>query len=439
MESIAIIIGKNHGSENLEKCIESVISQSSGNWELYIPESSENIGTKELQTKYKEHGNINFVDRTAGLSYADVHNRIIENVVCEYIGLLDGNDFLDELCVEKVLHFYEAFCNTGLIYTNYRSIEKDNRPGKLGDCVPLKPWQTLLEQEEFGPFLTFRKKDIEKTSKFDPELKNAEHIDIVYKLDEVTKHYFINEPLYYRRTGSGSLTLNNDSNTAANIKTARQKAFKRRGMPNIDNPIVRLLNMDYYPIKKLKYKKGKKVIDPVVGIENLVDAKRVLDKFGMRNWLTDGTLLGYFRDNRFIPHDDDLDIGCFISEYDSRIISEFLRDGWDVDRIFGRQEMGFEISFRRNNLKLDIFFFYEDNGKFWHGAWKKTNRGWNLIKYYYDPFDLKEIEYMGKNLNIPADTKKYVMTKYGETWNKVVKEWDWAYGPPNSVKTNYYL
>lgn len=120
-------------------------------------------------------------------------------------------------------------------------------------------------------------------------------------------------------------------------------------------------------------------------------------------------------------------------------IAEFLRDGWDIDRIFGRYEMGLEISVKRSNLKLDIFFFYEEDGKFWHGAWKKTGRGWNLIKYYYNPFDLKEVEYMGHQVNIPANTEAYVTTKYGETWNKVVKEWDWAHGPSNSVKTDYYL
>ena len=100
---------------------------------------------------------------------------------------------------------------------------------------------------------------------------------------------------------------------------------------------------------------------------------------------------------------------------------------------------GLEISVKRSNLKLDIFFFYEDNGRYWHGAWEKTDRGWNLIKYYYDPFDLKEVEYMEHRVNIPDDTEAYVTAKYGETWNKVVKNWDWAHGPSNSEKTDYYF
>lgn len=439
MDKIAIIIGRNTESAHLENCIESVIRQSSGSWELYLPEQADNSDQKIVKSNYKENSKIHFVEEAAGLSYAELHNKMIEDTDCEIIGLLDGNDSLNEFCVEKVLHFYEAFCNTGLIYTNYMITGQDNQPKSLGNCIPLKPWQNLLDHKSFGPFISLKKQYFNLTKKFNSELAHAEEIDIAYKLGEVSRHYFINEPLYNKRELEGLADQSTEILKQKNIITARQNAFKRRGLPDTDNPFLRLLNMDYYSAKKLKYKKGKKVIDPVIGIENLVSAKKILDKFNMKNWLTDGTLLGYYRDNKFIVYDDDLDVGCFISEYDGDIIAEFLRDGWDIDRIFGRYEMGLEISVKRSNLKLDIFFFYEEDGKFWHGAWEKTGRGWNLIKYYYNPFDLKEVEYMGHQVNIPANTEAYVTTKYGETWNKVVKEWDWAHGPSNSVKTDYYL
>ncbi|RLC48109.1 MAG: hypothetical protein DRH57_02770 [Candidatus Cloacimonadota bacterium] len=180
-------------------------------------------------------------------------------------------------------------------------------------------------------------------------------------------------------------------------------------------------------------------INKMVAIENLADAKKILDNLNMRNWLTDGTLLGYYRENDIITHDKDVDIGCFIADYNDKIILKFIENDWNLENIFGRKDIGLELSFRRNYIKLDIFFFYEEGKKYWHGAWLKTDKGRNLIKYYYDKFDLKEIEFKGYKFNIPEDILKYIITKYGESWNQPRKNWDWAFGPSNATRTEFYL
>lgn len=190
MDKIAIIIGRNTESAHLENCIESVIRQSSGSWELYLPEQADNSDQKIVKSNYKENSKIHFVEEAAGLSYAELHNKMIEDTDCEIIGLLDGNDSLNEFCVEKVLHFYEAFCNTGLIYTNYMITGQDNQPKSLGNCIPLKPWQNLLDHKSFGPFISLKKQYFNLTKKFNSELAHAEEIDIAYKLGEVSRFFF---------------------------------------------------------------------------------------------------------------------------------------------------------------------------------------------------------------------------------------------------------
>ena len=178
-------------------------------------------------------------------------------------------------------------------------------------------------------------------------------------------------------------------------------------------------------------------------LKNIIEAKNILSSLNIDCWLTDGTLLGYYRDNDFIDHDQDLDLGALISSYNEKIVLDFIDAGWKLDNIFGKRNCGLAISLKKRKIKLDIFFFYEENGVLWHGAWRKvkdngiTRR--NLIKYIYDKFELREIEFKGEKFNIPANPEKFIITKYGNGWKTPVKEWDWEFGPTNAVKTDIVI
>ncbi len=194
-------------------------------------------------------------------------------------------------------------------------------------------------------------------------------------------------------------------------------------------------------IKKILGIKEKKIIHNSKNIEkNIVEAHKILNSIGVTHWLTDGTLLGFYREGKILSHDIDADFGVFIKDYKKEIIDAFVQNGWELELVFGKISLGFELSFKKDNEKVDLFFFYEEDNKFWHGAWiAKGRKKRNLIKYYYDKFELKETEFLGEKFLIPADTEHYIETKYGKSWRTPVKEWDWAFGPANAVKTNIVL
>lgn len=171
---------------------------------------------------------------------------------------------------------------------------------------------------------------------------------------------------------------------------------------------------------------------------NLIDASNLLEKVGVKCWLTDGTLLGCYREGRILPHDKDADLGAFISEFSQDILDAFDQAGWELAHVYGEIDCGLQLSYRKESAKVDLFFFYQEGDRYWHGAWKSEQRGKfrNLIKYYYQPFEFREMDFLGFRFTVPADTEKYLATKYGEGWNVVQKEWDWAYGPANAVATD---
>ncbi len=190
----------------------------------------------------------------------------------------------------------------------------------------------------------------------------------------------------------------------------------------------------------LGVKKTKGPMDKSVALENLAQARDITEALGMRCWLTDGTLLGCYRENNFLGHDGDVDMGCLIDDYTPDIFDSFKKRGWACKSVFGRRDCGLEISFEKGGVKLDIFFFYREGNRLWHGAWRKVDKHTkNLIKYHYDSFDLKRGDFLGESFYIPADTEKYVATKYGPGWRTPVKEWDWTFGPSNASATEINL
>ncbi len=183
-------------------------------------------------------------------------------------------------------------------------------------------------------------------------------------------------------------------------------------------------------------KAPKEPIDKKIVVENLVNAAEICRKLNIPCWLTDGTLLGYFRENQILSHDEDADLGCFIEDFSPKMTEVFLENGWQIKHVFGRIDLGLELSFIRKGVKLDIFFFYKEGDKLWHGAWLQEKKKRRLIKYYYAPFKLKSVTFYGHSFLIPADTLKYVTTKYGNGWNVPQKNWDWAFGPANAQATD---
>lgn len=160
----------------------------------------------------------------------------------------------------------------------------------------------------------------------------------------------------------------------------------------------------------------------------LSNAVQALEALGSRPWLTDGTLLGYWRERDFIAHDHDMDLGMLFSEWSPAIIPTMETAGFRFLGERGQQTNGLEYTFIKNDERLDIFFFYEFGDTLWHAAWLKNKI---QINYSYPRFELFRANFLGLDVWIPQDPESYVLTKYGPNWRIPDKRWSWAYSPKN--------
>ncbi|CAH2293888.1 fukutin [Pelobates cultripes] len=155
-----------------------------------------------------------------------------------------------------------------------------------------------------------------------------------------------------------------------------------------------------------------------------------LDTLGISFWLSSGTCLGWYRQCNIIPYSKDVDIGILIQNYKSDIIPSFQKTGLTLKHKFGKVEDSLELSFLGDDdVKLDIFFFYEDDDYMWNGGTQAKSG--KKFKYLFPKFTLCWTEFVELKVQVPCETLNYVEANYGKNWDVPLKIWDWKSSPTN--------
>ncbi|NXE56255.1 FKTN protein, partial [Casuarius casuarius] len=155
-----------------------------------------------------------------------------------------------------------------------------------------------------------------------------------------------------------------------------------------------------------------------------------LNNLGVKFWLSSGTCLGWYRQCNIIPYSKDVDLGVFIRDYKADIIPAFQKAGLPLKHKFGKVEDSLELSFQgEGDIKLDIFFFYEEDDHIWNGGTQAKSG--KKFKYLFPKFTLCWTEFVELKVHVPCETLQYVEANYGPDWKVPVKTWDWKRSPSN--------
>uniref|UniRef100_A0A8C9L2K7 Fukutin n=1 Tax=Pavo cristatus TaxID=9049 RepID=A0A8C9L2K7_PAVCR len=138
----------------------------------------------------------------------------------------------------------------------------------------------------------------------------------------------------------------------------------------------------------------------------------------------------YEKQCNVIPYSKDVDLGIFIRDYKADIIPAFQKAGLPLKHKFGKVEDSLELSFQGDDdVKLDIFFFYEEDDYIWNGGTQAKSG--KKFKYLFPKFTLCWTEFVGLKVHVPCETLQYVEANYGPDWKVPVKTWDWKNSPSN--------
>lgn len=166
---------------------------------------------------------------------------------------------------------------------------------------------------------------------------------------------------------------------------------------------------------------------------NLLAVAEVLDQLKRKWWIDSGTCLGAVRENDFIGHDPDIDVGIFGSEKTHLITLALAKRGFKILHIFGEKGNGYEIAVARDGVKVDLFFYDLQDDKMVLSLWVRGKQV--FLDHSAILFEnLAKIEFLGRKMPIPNPVEQYLTERYGD-WREIVKEWSWDKGPKNIRKT----
>lgn len=144
----------------------------------------------------------------------------------------------------------------------------------------------------------------------------------------------------------------------------------------------------------------------------------IFDKYNYDLIACYGTLLGIYRDNDFIPHDDDIDLllitdnADIFSEIDKNLLSSLENKDYEVkDRKIGSQFI--QIYPKHLQTHLDIFIGLVDGDKIILPMENVISRG--IKKDIILP--RKSTKFLDYKIYIPNDADEFLKERYGANWH----------------------
>lgn len=192
-----------------------------------------------------------------------------------------------------------------------------------------------------------------------------------------------------------------------------------------------------------KIHKNKTKMNQAVALMLLVDVANMLEKYNCTYWLSDGTLLGAIRENGFMAHDEDLDLGVWAADFDKRVIHELIsRFSCVIHRLQGKPDDGMVITIGRAGFHLDMFFYYPiANLDEKPQSSKRKNDIYSCLYQLIKPYNtsnkakqydcifpsykpLVRREFLGHKFWVPKNAEQHLAVTYGADWQKPNKKWN---------------
>jgi len=148
-------------------------------------------------------------------------------------------------------------------------------------------------------------------------------------------------------------------------------------------------------------------------LRNLIDVKKVFDEKKIPFWLNGGALLGAYRDNDWIPYDNDIDLAILEEDWKSQVKelhNIFINLGFIVrSSIYSKFS---RLTLFREKEQIGLFGWYLDPS---YEGGKYRVRPTSRIPTKF--FENKEyIEFKGVSFCVLNPIEEYLIWQYGKKW-----------------------
>jgi glycosyltransferase involved in cell wall biosynthesis len=225
MPTVDIITPAYNAAKYLPAAIESVESQTFGDWRILLVDDGSTDDTAEIVAPYVARlgPKLKYI-RKANAGLPAARNTAISNSDAEFLALLDADDAWLPNRLEDSLKCFENRPQVGLSYGHIARIDQD---GKILDTLDMRqengegriaPYIYMRKVQLPCPTMTFRRRCVEEVGTFDETMRATEDRDMWLRIALRYEVALADKVLAYYRVSSDSMSTNPDRMFQAQIR-----------------------------------------------------------------------------------------------------------------------------------------------------------------------------------------------------------------------------
>jgi len=140
----------------------------------------------------------------------------------------------------------------------------------------------------------------------------------------------------------------------------------------------------------------------------------LLESLAIKYRLTDGTILGLYRQGSFIPHDTDIDVDVLDFYNIEKLHTSMKKQSMKLGRkAIYKKKVQQLVYYSNDNVIFDIVFWYSEEGDM---ICNYSERGYKRVqnRKYFE--NLSTIGFNGKKYPMPCHIEEWLEMRYGKDW-----------------------
>ncbi len=207
MPKITLYITNHNYGKYLKESIESALSQTCRDFELFIIDDSSTDNSREIIEEYRGGQNISifYLNNRSHIKNA---NFALQKAKGNYFMRLDADDKLDPNALLILSHYLDQNENVAAVFPGYYLTDKE---GKITETVRRSEKIEALKQndkEPHGACTMIRTQILKDVGGYDEKLKRKDGLDLWNKLKQNYPVVSLPTPLFYYRQHDKNLSAN---------------------------------------------------------------------------------------------------------------------------------------------------------------------------------------------------------------------------------------
>ena len=232
MPNIASLVMTVYNRENyLSQALDSILTQTYPHWHLTIWDDGSTDTSPAIAREYARiDPRIKFIP-APHTGRGNALRAALAASNYKYLAWIDSDDILAPSALAATVEILDRHPEVGMVYTDHWLIDERGRNLGLGArCqIPYSKERLLIDFMTFH-FRLIRRDVYDLCGRIDLDFPQAQDYDLCLKISEVTEIYHLQQPLYYYRTHSDTISSSQKAAQMERSATAVRNALIRRGL-----------------------------------------------------------------------------------------------------------------------------------------------------------------------------------------------------------------